>query len=53
MQLSKKPKAICCNFIAFLESTLNSQHFHQKKKKKKKRKERKKERKKRKIFLIT
>ena len=47
MQLSKKPKAICCNFIAFLESTLNSQHFHQKKKKKKKKekKERKKERK--------
>ena len=26
MQLSKKPKAFC-NFIAFLESTLNSEYF--------------------------
>ena len=27
MQLSKKPKIFCVNFIAFLESTLNFKHF--------------------------
>ena len=27
MQLSKKPKAFCCFFIPFLESTLNFEHF--------------------------
>ena len=26
MQLSKKPKTFCCNFIAFLESTLDFEH---------------------------
>ena len=30
MQLSKKPKKICSIFIAFLESTLNCQHFERK-----------------------
>ena len=27
MQLSKKPKTFCVNFVAFLESTLNFKHF--------------------------
>ena len=27
MQLSKKPKAFCSKFIAFLESILNFEHF--------------------------
>ena len=26
-QLSEKPKIFCCIFIAFLESTLNFEHF--------------------------
>ena len=30
MQLSKKPKRFCSIFIAFLESTLNCQHFERK-----------------------
>ena len=33
MQLCQKPKAFCCFFIAFLESTLNFEHFEKKKKK--------------------
>ena len=32
MQLCQKPKAFCCFFIAFLESTLNFEHFEKKKK---------------------
>ena len=28
MQLSKKSKTFCFNFIAFLESTLNLEHFY-------------------------
>ena len=32
MQLFKKPKTFCCNFIAFLESTLNIKRFEEKKK---------------------
>ena len=35
MQLSKKPNTFCRFFIAFLESTLNFEHFVKKKKKKK------------------
>ena len=31
MQLSKKPKTICAFFIAYLESTLNFEHFGKKK----------------------
>ena len=27
MELSQKPKIFCCFFIAFLESTLNFEHF--------------------------
>ena len=27
MQLSKKPKIFCCNFIAVLDSKLNFEHF--------------------------
>ena len=27
MQLSKKQKKFCCNFIAFFESTLNLEHL--------------------------
>ena len=34
MQLSHKAKTFCRNFIAFLESTLNFEHFEKKKKKK-------------------
>ena len=34
MQLSKKPNTFCRFFIAFLESTLNFEHFEKKKKKK-------------------
>ena len=34
MQLSEKPKKVCGFFIAFLESTLNFEHFEKKKKKK-------------------
>ena len=30
MQLSKKRKTFCGNFIAFLESTLNFEHFENK-----------------------
>ena len=30
MQLSEKLKTCCCYFIAFLESTLNLQHFQKK-----------------------
>ena len=30
MQLSKKPKKFYCYFIAFLESTLNFEHFETK-----------------------
>ena len=30
MQLSKKPKIFCCNFIAFSESKLDSEHFEKK-----------------------
>ena len=30
MQLSKKPKIFCCNFIASLESKLNFEHFQNK-----------------------
>ena len=30
MQLPKKPKIFCCNFIVFLESTLNFEHFEKK-----------------------
>ena len=30
MQLSVKPNASCCLFIAFLESTLNLEHFEKK-----------------------
>ena len=33
MQLSKKPNTFCRFFIAFLESTLNFEHFEKKKKK--------------------
>ena len=32
MQLFKKQKTFCCNFIAFLESTLNIKCFEEKKK---------------------
>ena len=32
MQLSKKPKIFCHNFIAFLKSTLNFELFQKKKK---------------------
>ena len=32
MQLSEKQKLFCCIFIAFLESTLNCEHFEKKKK---------------------
>ena len=35
MQLSEKLKIFCSIFIAFLESTLSSDHFGKKKKKKK------------------
>ena len=35
MQLSEK-RTFCCSFIAFMESTLNLQHFQQTKKKKNK-----------------
>ena len=31
MQLFEKPKAFCCIFIAFLESTLNFEHFDKRK----------------------
>ena len=31
MQLSHKAKTFCRNFIAFLESTLNFEHFEKKK----------------------
>ena len=34
MQLSKKPNTFCRFFIAFLESTLNFEHFEKKKKNK-------------------
>ena len=34
MQLSEKKKTFCCIFIAFVESTLNLEHFWKKKKKK-------------------
>ena len=27
MQLSKKPNTFCCNFIAFLESKQDVEHF--------------------------
>ena len=30
MQLSEKSKIFCCNFIAFFESALNSEHFEKK-----------------------
>ena len=30
MQISKKLKTFCCDFIAFLESTLNVEHFEKK-----------------------
>ena len=30
MQVSKKPKTFCCNFIDFLESKLKFKHFEQK-----------------------
>ena len=30
MQLSKKFKLFCCNFIVVLESTLNFEHFEKK-----------------------
>ena len=30
LQLSRKPKAFYCNFIVFLESTLNFEHFETK-----------------------
>ena len=30
MQLSKTPKRFCCNFIHFLESRLNFEHFRRK-----------------------
>ena len=30
MHLSKQPKLFCCFFIAFLESTLNFEHFEKK-----------------------
>ena len=30
-QLSEKPKIFCCIFIAFLESTLNFEHFEKRK----------------------
>ena len=30
MQLSEKPKTFCCNFIAFVESTLNFEHLETK-----------------------
>ena len=29
MQLSEKPKKICCTFIKFLKSTLNFEHFEE------------------------
>ena len=35
MQLFEKPKIFCCIFIAFLESTLNFEHFEKKKNKNK------------------
>ena len=30
MHLSEKPKTFCCHFIAFLECTLNFEHFEKK-----------------------